>query len=124
MLITIMIIIIIGKEARKIMSRAASMQNTLEQAVNYGWRVRTSIQSLTINWKKMSELVMDHLMKENWELLNKIVKSGIEILEGKPCFIDSHTIKISPKGFKDFEVTANLICAGFIHVKSFPEIKN
>lgn len=101
------------------MLKAAKLRNSVRDATNFGWRAPLLVDSLTLNWKKMSDLVTDNIMKENWILVNKLAEEGVEIIEGRPSFIDAHTIRILQHESKECVVSANFICTGKGLLKSY-----
>lgn len=94
------------------MLKAAACQKSLSEASKYGWRINTSFDRVTMNWKKFSDFVMDFMMRENWALMDTLVKEGVDIIEGKPSLVNNHTVKIQPLEGKEFDVTGEILCAG------------
>lgn len=102
------------------MINTATLQDTIQNAKKFGWRIPAFLESLTINWNKMTEKVMDFCMKENWDLKCSLEEEGVDIIEGKPFFINNNTIKIFQP--EETLITANIICLGwyslfFLYIK-------
>ncbi|KAK6645274.1 hypothetical protein RUM43_001550 [Polyplax serrata] len=110
-----------SKEGRKLMLKAAACQKSLSEASKYGWRITASFDRVTMNWKKFSDFVMDFMMRENWALMDTLVKEGVDIIEGKPSLVNNHTVKIQPLEGKEFDVTGEILCAAPLTYYILPE---
>jgi len=80
----------VGCIPKKLFHHASLVGESFSDARHYGWKLPEKVDH---EWKKLVEGVQDHILSLNWGYRSSLKEKGVEYINGKASFIDSHTVE-------------------------------
>ena len=102
-----------GCVPKKLLWYASHIRDELEDAIGYGWR----FDAPRVDWKHVIEAKRAELDRLEGIYQRMLAKAGVEVLEGRGCIVDPHTVEVEGRRF-----TAKKILIATGGWPSLPEI--
>lgn len=103
-----------GCVPKKLLVYASHLRDELDDAAGYGW----SIGEPTLDWARLVDAKNAELDRLNGVYLRMLGSAGVEIIEGRGCLIDPHTVEVRGRRFTAERIL--IATGGWPHVPEIP----
>ncbi|KAL5207226.1 hypothetical protein ABZP36_031661 [Zizania latifolia] len=101
--------VIRGCVPKKILVYGTSFPGEFEDSKNFGWDINGDIN---FNWKKLLENKTQEIVRLNRVYQRILGNSGVTMIEGAGCLVDSHTVEVAkPDGSKQRYTAKHILIA-------------
>lgn len=104
----------VGCVPKKLFSYAAHFAEDIEDAAGYGWDLEAS----GFDWQRLVANKNTEINRLNGIYRNLLVSAGVQLIEGRARFVDSHTVEVDGKRYSAERIL--IATGGWPHVPDFP----